>query len=112
MRDQRRTGGFPIAGQNINYAGWEADPFENKGLDGNTVSDEGVMGQSRGFAARPQRSQAVPLRAQSRAEERAMIERALAMNGGDRDAVCRQLGVSRTTLWRRLRSSSAADIDL
>jgi transcriptional regulator with PAS, ATPase and Fis domain len=34
-----------------------------------------------------------------------MIERALIDAGGDRDAVCRQLGISRTTLWRKLRGA-------
>jgi propionate catabolism operon transcriptional regulator len=43
------------------------------------------------------------LKTRSRADERLMIERALVDAGGDRDAVCRQLGISRTTLWRKLR---------
>ena len=43
------------------------------------------------------------LKERGRASERALIERALAECGGDRDAVCRQLGISKSTLWRRLR---------
>jgi propionate catabolism operon transcriptional regulator len=46
------------------------------------------------------------LKTRSQADERVMIERALDQAGGDRDVVCRQLGISRTTLWRKLRPSS------
>jgi transcriptional regulator, propionate catabolism operon regulatory protein len=43
------------------------------------------------------------LKARGRANERALIERALDECRGDRDQVCRRLGISKSTLWRRLR---------
>ena len=42
------------------------------------------------------------LRERSRGVEAEEIRAALAAHGGDRDAVCATLGISKTTLWRRL----------
>ncbi|CAJ0857480.1 Anaerobic nitric oxide reductase transcription regulator NorR [Ralstonia sp. LMG 32965] len=42
------------------------------------------------------------LRERSRGVEAEEIRAALAAHGGDRDAVCAALGISKTTLWRRL----------
>ncbi|SDV49911.1 propionate catabolism operon regulatory protein PrpR [Chitinasiproducens palmae] len=46
---------------------------------------------------------AAPLKVGARALERQLIEQTLVETGGDRAATCRQLGISRATLWRRLR---------
>jgi transcriptional regulator, propionate catabolism operon regulatory protein len=42
------------------------------------------------------------LRERSRHVEADQIRAALAAHGGDRDAVCEALGISKTTLWRKL----------
>ncbi len=44
------------------------------------------------------------LRERSRGVEAEEIRAALAAHGGDRDAVCAALGISKTTLWRRLQA--------
>jgi propionate catabolism operon transcriptional regulator len=44
------------------------------------------------------------LRERSRGVEAEAIRAALAAHGGDRDAVCAALGISKTTLWRRLQA--------
>jgi propionate catabolism operon transcriptional regulator len=59
-----------------------------------------------GRAVPPAAGRGERLKERGRASERALIERALAECGGDRDAVCRQLGISKSTLWRRLRQGS------
>lgn len=43
------------------------------------------------------------LKHMSRSTERQLLEEALQECGGDRDAACAKLGISRSTLWRRLR---------
>jgi len=52
--------------------------------------------------ATPGKSAALTLRERSRGVEAEEIRVALAAHGGDRDAVCAALGISKTTLWRRL----------
>ena len=47
---------------------------------------------------------ALTLRERSRGVEAEEIRAALAAHGGDRDAVCAALGISKTTLWRRLQA--------
>ncbi len=47
---------------------------------------------------------ALTLRERSRGAEAEEIRAALAAHGGDRDAVCAALGISKTTLWRRLQA--------
>ena len=42
------------------------------------------------------------LRDLSRSVEADQVRASLAAFGGDRDAVCKALGISKTTLWRRL----------
>lgn len=56
-----------------------------------------TVGSVDGGAAR------VGLRDRAQRAERDVIEAALAACGGDRTAACRMLGISRSTLWRRLR---------
>ena len=46
-----------------------------------------------------------PLKALSRAAERARIDAALAESSGKLEAAAAALGISRTTLWRKLRRS-------
>ncbi|AST34123.2 propionate catabolism operon regulatory protein PrpR (plasmid) [Ralstonia solanacearum] len=53
------------------------------------------------LAARGKKA-ALTLRERSRGAEAEAIRAALAAHGGDRDAVCAALGISKTTLWRRL----------
>ncbi|WP_343549318.1 propionate catabolism operon regulatory protein PrpR [Ralstonia sp.] len=48
------------------------------------------------------------LRERSRGVEAEEIRAALAAHGGDRDAVCAALGISKTTLWRRLQEAASA----
>ncbi|MGL6156063.1 MAG: helix-turn-helix domain-containing protein, partial [Ralstonia mannitolilytica] len=50
------------------------------------------------------RGGAQTLRERSRGVEAEAIRAALAAHGGDRDAVCAALGISKTTLWRRLQA--------
>jgi propionate catabolism operon transcriptional regulator len=50
---------------------------------------------------------ALSLRERSRHGEADEIRAALALHGGDRDAVCKALGISKTTLWRKLNGGSA-----
>ncbi len=56
--------------------------------------------------AHPARGKKGPqtLRERSRGVEAEEIRAALAAHGGDRDAVCAALGISKTTLWRRLQA--------
>ncbi|MGA3704858.1 propionate catabolism operon regulatory protein PrpR [Ralstonia nicotianae] len=55
------------------------------------------------FEARRQgKTAALSLREHSRGVEAEAIRAALAAHDGDRDAVCKALGISKTTLWRRL----------
>ncbi|MGD7324866.1 helix-turn-helix domain-containing protein, partial [Ralstonia pseudosolanacearum] len=55
------------------------------------------------FEARGQgKIAALSLRERSRGVEAEAIRAALAAHGGDRDAVCKALRISKTTLWRRL----------
>jgi propionate catabolism operon transcriptional regulator len=49
-----------------------------------------------------ERDEALTLRERSRHVEADEIRAALASCDGDRDAVCKALGISKTTLWRRL----------
>jgi propionate catabolism operon transcriptional regulator len=46
------------------------------------------------------------LKAAGRSRERTTIRAMLAQCGGDQQEVCRRLGISRSTLWRRLREQS------
>jgi propionate catabolism operon transcriptional regulator len=46
------------------------------------------------------------LRDLSRSAEVDQVRASLAAFGGDRDAVCKALGISKTTLWRRLNTKS------
>jgi transcriptional regulator, propionate catabolism operon regulatory protein len=48
---------------------------------------------------------ALTLRERSRHVEADQIRAALAAHGGDRDAVCDALGISKTTLWRKLNAA-------
>jgi transcriptional regulator, propionate catabolism operon regulatory protein len=59
------------------------------------------------IAESPQRSRqtALSLRERSRHGEADEIRAALAAHGGDRDAVCAALGISKTTLWRKLNAA-------
>ena len=56
--------------------------------------------------AQPARGKKGPqtLRERSRGVEAEEIRATLAAHGGDRDAVCAALGISKTTLWRRLQA--------
>ncbi|GCB02646.1 propionate catabolism operon regulatory protein PrpR [Ralstonia sp. SET104] len=54
--------------------------------------------------AAPGQTAALTLRERSRGVEAEEIRAALAAHGGDRDAVCAALGISKTTLWRRLQA--------
>jgi transcriptional regulator, propionate catabolism operon regulatory protein len=55
------------------------------------------------FETRPaERDEALTLRERSRHVEADEIRAALASLNGDREAVCQALGISKTTLWRRL----------
>nr|WP_311530095.1 propionate catabolism operon regulatory protein PrpR [uncultured Ralstonia sp.] len=54
--------------------------------------------------AAPGKPAALTLRERSRGVEAEEIRAALAAHGGDRDAVCAALGISKTTLWRRLQA--------
>ncbi|BEU73728.1 propionate catabolism operon regulatory protein PrpR (plasmid) [Ralstonia syzygii subsp. indonesiensis] len=57
------------------------------------------------FASAPRgKTAALTLRERSRGVEAEEIRAALAAHGGDRDAVCAALGISKTTLWRRLQA--------
>jgi len=58
--------------------------------------------------AQPARARKVAqtLRERSRGVEAEEIRAALAAHGGDRDAVCAALGISKTTLWRRLQAQA------
>ncbi|TFY87397.1 propionate catabolism operon regulatory protein PrpR [Pseudomonas kairouanensis] len=61
------------------------------------------------FATRPgapAEAGAQDLRSLSRSHERERVRQTLEQCGGDMDAAARRLGISRTTLWRRLRSSA------
>ncbi|WP_343660705.1 propionate catabolism operon regulatory protein PrpR [Ralstonia sp.] len=58
--------------------------------------------------AAPGKSAALTLRERSRGVEAEEIRVALAAHGGDRDAVCAALGISKTTLWRRLQEAASA----
>ena len=55
--------------------------------------------------ARPTKSAALTLRERSRHVEADQIRAALAAHDGDRDAVCDALGISKTTLWRKLNAA-------
>jgi propionate catabolism operon transcriptional regulator len=48
-------------------------------------------------------TEAPTLKNLSLSSERQLVEDALEACGGDRDAACARLGISRSTLWRRLR---------
>jgi propionate catabolism operon transcriptional regulator len=48
---------------------------------------------------------ALTLRERSRHVEADEIRAALAAHDGDRDAVCEALGISKTTLWRKLNAT-------
>ncbi|HUL65153.1 MAG TPA: helix-turn-helix domain-containing protein, partial [Burkholderiaceae bacterium] len=50
----------------------------------------------------PTKASPMTLRERSRHVEADEIRAALAACGGDRDAVCKALGISKTTLWRKL----------
>jgi propionate catabolism operon transcriptional regulator len=52
--------------------------------------------------ARAAKPAALTLRERSRTVEADQIRAALAAHDGDRDAVCEALGISKTTLWRKL----------
>jgi len=54
--------------------------------------------------ATPGKAGALTLRERSRGVEAEEIRAALAAHDGDRDAVCAALGISKTTLWRRLQA--------
>ncbi|HWV07333.1 propionate catabolism operon regulatory protein PrpR [Ralstonia sp.] len=54
--------------------------------------------------ATPGKAAALTLRERSRGVEAEEIRAALAAHDGDRDAVCAALGISKTTLWRRLQA--------
>ncbi|CAB3808556.1 propionate catabolism operon regulatory protein PrpR [Paraburkholderia fynbosensis] len=56
--------------------------------------------------ARPARAAALTLRERSRHVEADQIRAALAAHDGDRDAVCDALGISKTTLWRKLNAAA------
>jgi propionate catabolism operon transcriptional regulator len=53
----------------------------------------------------PTKKAALTLRERSRHVEADEIRAALASCGGDRDAVCKALGISKTTLWRKLNAT-------
>ncbi|QQC67038.1 propionate catabolism operon regulatory protein PrpR [Paraburkholderia ginsengisoli] len=55
--------------------------------------------------ARPTKSAALTLRERSRHVEADQIRAALAAHDGDRDAACDALGISKTTLWRKLNAA-------
>ncbi len=54
------------------------------------------------FEAVPERDAATSLRQSSRSAETERVRAMLEVFGGDRDAACRALGISKTTLWRKL----------
>jgi transcriptional regulator, propionate catabolism operon regulatory protein len=54
---------------------------------------------------RSKRTGTATLRERSRDVEAAQVRAALATCNGDRDAACRALGISKTTLWRKLNAS-------
>jgi propionate catabolism operon transcriptional regulator len=54
------------------------------------------------FDVEPEASADLSLRDLSRSVEADQVRASLAAFGGDRDAVCKALGISKTTLWRRL----------
>jgi len=54
--------------------------------------------------ATPGKAAVLTLRERSRGVEAEEIRAALAAHDGDRDAVCAALGISKTTLWRRLQA--------
>jgi propionate catabolism operon transcriptional regulator len=56
--------------------------------------------------ARPAKPAALTLRERSRHVEADQIRAALAAHDGDRDAVCDALGISKTTLWRKLNAAA------
>ncbi|MGN6650418.1 propionate catabolism operon regulatory protein PrpR [Trinickia sp.] len=64
-----------------------------------TIAPELFVGDSN---ARGSRADATTLRERSRHVEADQIRAALAACNGDRDAACRALGISKTTLWRKL----------
>jgi len=53
----------------------------------------------------PQKKHALTLRERSRHIEADEIRAMLAASGGDRDVVCKALGISKTTLWRKLNAT-------
>ncbi|CAJ0802332.1 Anaerobic nitric oxide reductase transcription regulator NorR [Ralstonia psammae] len=55
----------------------------------------------------PSKPAVLTLRERSRGVEAAEIRAALAAHGGDRDAACAALGISKTTLWRRLQGAAS-----
>ncbi|MBI2734313.1 MAG: propionate catabolism operon regulatory protein PrpR [Aquabacterium sp.] len=70
---------------------------EGLGVQPGLPSGPGVVAADKG---------AQPLRRAQREAEHAEILRVLAACGGDRGLACQQLGISRTTLWRRLREGA------
>jgi propionate catabolism operon transcriptional regulator len=53
----------------------------------------------------PAKQGGLTLRERSRHVEADQIRAALAAHGDDRDAVCNALGISKTTLWRKLNAA-------
>jgi propionate catabolism operon transcriptional regulator len=58
------------------------------------------------FEATQPRADALTLRERSRRVEADEVRAALEACGGDRDRVCRMLGISKTTLWRKLNAAA------
>jgi len=50
------------------------------------------------------------LKPAQRHSERGHIEATLAACGGDKAAACERLGISRTTLWRKLKASASSPV--
>lgn len=60
------------------------------------------------LASQAEGSTLPPLKDSGRDRERALIRQLLVECGGDQRQVCRRLGISRSTLWRRLREAPVA----
>jgi len=83
-----------IAVELADTEGDTADVFTREMLD--------VVAPELAASPAPQKKDALTLRERSRHVQADEIRAMLAACGGDRDAACKALGISKTTLWRKL----------
>ena len=85
----------------------DADGADGSGVSALTSEDLHLIASELFEASSGERDETLTLRERSRHVEADEIRAALASCNGDREAVCKALGISKTTLWRKLNGTAS-----